>query len=257
MTLPASTLPDFTALGQTRTRLTASHALIAPDGHVRTQLPGWRNTSVVVLISAQLGARFTQYLAHLEAGGEAAATAYERFVFVVSGKVGLGLSGTHTLTVSDYVYLPAGVPATLYADVPATLCVFERRYLPLPGVSAPEIVFGNERETFGEAFMGDDGVHVRKLLPEHPGFDLMLSTMTFQPGRSLPFAETHVMEHGLLMLSGGGIYKLSESWYPVTEGDVIYMAPYCPQWFGALGETEAKYLLYKDAFRDPFALSEG
>ena len=65
-------MPDFTALGQTRTRLTPSHALIAPDGHVRTQLPGWTKTAVVVLISAQLGARFTQYLAYLEAGGEAA-----------------------------------------------------------------------------------------------------------------------------------------------------------------------------------------
>ena len=65
-------MPDFTALGQTRTRLTPSHALIAPDGHVRTQLPGWTKTAVVVLISAQLGARFTQYLAYLEAGSEAA-----------------------------------------------------------------------------------------------------------------------------------------------------------------------------------------
>ena len=144
---------------------------------------------------------------------------------------------------------------TLYADAPATLCVFERRYLPLPNVSPPEPVYGNERDAFAEVFMGDEGVTVRKLLPEHSSFDLMVSTMTFQPGKSLPFAETHVMEHGLLMLSGGGIYKLSESWYPVTQGDVIYMAPYCPQWFGALGDTEAKYLLYKDSFRDPFALA--
>ena len=247
----------FTALGQTRTRLTPTHALIAPDGHVRTQLPGWTNTAVVVLISAQLGARFTQYFAYMEAGGEAAATEYERFVFVLSGRVGLELSGTRILSEYGYAYLPAGAPATLHADVPSTLCVFERRYLPLPNVPAPEPVFGNERETSGEAFLGDDGVRVRKLLPEQPSFDLMLSTMTFAPGRSLPFAETHVMEHGLLMLSGGGIYKLSENWYPVTEGDVIYMAPYCPQWFGALGVGEAKYLLYKDSFRDPFALSEG
>ncbi len=245
------------ALGQTRTRLTPSHALIAPDGHVRTQLPDWTNTAVVVLISAQLGARFMQVLAHMEAGGKAAATEYERFVFVLSGTVRLELSGTRTLNESDYAYLPASTLATLHADAPATLCVFERRYLPLPDVPMPEPMFGNEQDTSGEAFMGDDGVRVRKLLPEHPSFDLMLSTMTFQPGKSLPFAETHVMEHGLLMLSGGGVYKLSESWYPVTQGDVIYMAPYCPQWFGALGETETKYLLYKDSTRDPFALAEG
>ena len=247
-------IPEFTALGQTRTRLTPSHALIAPDGHVRTQLPGWTGAAVVVLISAQLGARFTQYFAFMEAGGEAAPSEYERFIFVVSGKVGLE---SRLLNEYGYAYLPAGSPLTLRADAPATLCVFERRYLPLPNVPPPEPVFGNERDQPGEAFLDDGGVRVRKLLPEHPGFDLMLSTMTFQPGKSLPFAETHVMEHGLFMLSGGGIYKLSESWYPVTQGDVIYMAPYCPQWFGALGEGEAKYLLYKDSFRNPFALSEG
>jgi (S)-ureidoglycine aminohydrolase len=29
------------------------------------------------------------------------------------------------------------------------------------------------------------------------------------------------------------------------------MAPYCPQWFGALGKTPAKYLIYKDWNRHP------
>jgi len=37
----------------------------------------------------------------------------------------------------------------------------------------------------------------------------------------------------------------------VTQGDVIYMAPYCPQWFGALGKTPSSYLLYKDWNRHP------
>ena len=63
--------------------------------------------------------------------------------------------------------------------------------------------------------------------------------------------EIHYMEHGLLMLEGGGIYRLGEHWYPVTAGDFIWMAPYCPQWFGALGKTPAKYLIYKDWNRYP------
>jgi (S)-ureidoglycine aminohydrolase len=29
------------------------------------------------------------------------------------------------------------------------------------------------------------------------------------------------------------------------------MAPYCPQWFGALGKVPAKYLIYKDWDRHP------
>ena len=35
--------------------------------------------------------------------------------------------------------------------------------------------------------------------------------------------EIHVMEHGLLMLEGGGIYRLGDSWYPVEAGDFIWM----------------------------------
>jgi (S)-ureidoglycine aminohydrolase len=76
--------------------------------------------------------------------------------------------------------------------------------------------------------------------------------MLFAPGTPLPFVETHVMEHGLLMLGGGGIYRLGDHWYPVTQGDAIWMGPYCPQWFAALGKEPAKYLLYKDVNRDPF-----
>ena len=61
--------------------------------------------------------------------------------------------------------------------------------------------------------------------------------MTYDPGAALSMVEIHVMEHGLLMLEGGGIYRLGDSWYPVEAGDFIWMAPYCPQWFGALGKT--------------------
>ena len=42
-------------------------------------------------------------------------------------------------------------------------------------------------------------------------------------------------------------------WYPVTAGDFIWMAPYCPQWFGAIGKQPAKYLIYKDFNRHTLA----
>ncbi len=57
------------------------------------------------------------------------------------------------------------------------------------------------------------------------------------------------MEHGLLMLSGQGVYRLDDSWYCVTAGDAIWMAPYCPQWFVAMGKAPARYLYYKDVNR--------
>ena len=36
---------------------------------------------------------------------------------------------------------------------------------------------------------------------------------------------------------------------PVAAGDVIWMAPFCPQWFVAMGKTPASYLYYKDVNR--------
>ena len=52
--------------------------------------------------------------------------------------------------------------------------------------------------------------------------------MTYAPGAALSQVEVHVMEHGLLMLEGGGIYRLGDAWYPVTAGDFIWMAPLLP-----------------------------
>jgi (S)-ureidoglycine aminohydrolase len=98
---------------------------------------------------------------------------------------------------------------------------------------------------------GDDALQVRRVMPDGVDWDFAVNTMTYEPGAALAQVEIHVMEHGLLMLEGGGIYRLGDSWYPVTAGDFIWMAPYCPQWFGALGKNPAKYLIYKDWFRHP------
>ena len=37
----------------------------------------------------------------------------------------------------------------------------------------------------------------------------------------------------------------------MRQGDVIWMAAYCPQWFVAMGKSPARYLYYKDVNRDP------
>uniref|UniRef100_A0A803R5D6 Uncharacterized protein n=1 Tax=Cannabis sativa TaxID=3483 RepID=A0A803R5D6_CANSA len=39
--------------------------------------------------------------------------------------------------------------------------------------------------------------------------------------------------------------------YPVQSGDAIWMAPFVPQWYAALGKTRSRYLLYKDVNRNP------
>ena len=73
--------------------------------------------------------------------------------------------------------------------------------------------------------MGDASLRVRSLMPDGPAYDFAVNTMTYDPGAALSMVEIHVMEHGLLMLEGGGIYRLGDSWYPVEAGDFIWMAP--------------------------------
>ena len=243
-------------LGATRTRLTPHYAFIAPDGHVQTVLPGWRGAQGIILISPQMGARFVQYRARLEPGGESGPPlpGVERFVFVEAGGLEFNVGDTReSLSAGGYLYLPPDTPHTLSSSSGSVLTLFERRYVGLEGVETPQVVWGSEADVQGEAFLGDEGVTVRKLLPDAPGFDMAVNTMTFAPGATLPFAETHVMEHGMLMLSGGGVYRLGDDWHPIQKGDVLWMGPYCPQWFGALGKEPAKYLLYKETNRDPLA----
>ena len=89
------------------------------------------------------------------------------------------------------------------------------------------------------------------MLPESPAFDMAVNIFNYEPGAALPFVESHIMEHGLLMLAGAGIYRLESDWHPVQAGDIIWMAPYCAQWFAAVGDVPASYIYYKDVNRRP------
>jgi (S)-ureidoglycine aminohydrolase len=156
----------------------------------------------------------------------------------------------HTLAPGSYAYLPGG-RETVVASIAARAAVIEKSYQALAGTKPPAPFVGTEGELPGEPLNGDEWLTVRKLLPENPAFDFAVNTMTFRPGATLPMVEIHVMEHGLLMLEGGGIYRIDDRWYPVAAGDFIWMGAYCPQWFGALGKAPAKYLIYKDWNRHP------
>ena len=235
-------------LGLTRSALRHDHLLQTPDTFVRSPLPGIRNAAAIVHISRAGRAAFTQYTAEFERGGELGPAVEQRFVYVLDGE--LRIAGRN-LSPGDYAYTPAGHDAVVTASAAARAAVFEKPYRQLDGVRAPSPFDGCERRV-APTLLGDDPwLEVRALVPDDPAFDFRINTMTYQPGAALPAVEVHVMEHGLLMLEGCGIYRLSDCWYPVQAGDFIWMAPYCPQWFGAIGKTPAKYLIYKDWYRQP------
>lgn len=241
--------------GTTRSRLARDHALIAPDSFVRAPIPGWEGASGVVLVAPALGARFAMFLAELEPGGTAAVPGpgVERALFVLDGEVEVELTPgvPHALGPGGFAYVPPDGIMPLRAAAASRLVVFDKRYEPLPGVMPPRARVGDARDVPGDPFLGDPDARLQAFLPAEPAFDLAMNLFTYQPGATLPMVEVHVMEHGLLMLDGQGIYRLGDSWYPVRGGDAIWMASYCPQWFVAMGKTPARYLYYKDIHRDP------
>jgi (S)-ureidoglycine aminohydrolase len=205
-------------LGQTRSAHRADHLLQTPDTFVRAPLPGMQKATAIVHISPAMGARFLQYTAEFEAGGTLAPASVQRFVYVLDGE--LKVDGV-VLARGDYAYFPAEHAAAVSAKSAARAAIIEKPYLPLPGISAPACFTGRETDVAATPLLGDDALQVRALVPDHPSFDFAVNTMTYLPGATLPMVEIHVMEHGLLMLSGGGIYRLGEFWYPAAEGDFI------------------------------------
>jgi len=241
-------------LGQTRSSQQPNHLLLTPDTFVRTALPGMKGCSAIVHVSPALGAKFTQYTAEFEAGGELGSAPAQRFIFVIVGRLKLEVDGKSSeLSTRGYAYLPQGLHHRVTATTGSRVAVIEKHYHALDSVNPPRVILSNEDAISSHPLGDDSGLQVKCLLPDEMSFDFAVNTMVYQPGAALSMVEMHVMEHGLIMLEGGGIYRLGDSWYPVTVGDFIWMGPWCPQWFGAIGKVPAKYLIYKDWNRHPLA----
>jgi (S)-ureidoglycine aminohydrolase len=239
-------------LGQTRSTHQRDHLLHTPDTFVRIVLPGMERASAIVHISPAGGAAFTQYTAELEPGGSLGHTSNQRFIYTLEGLVDLATDATfHTLTAGSFAYIPEDAAHTITAQQTTRLAVIEKPYEAIASALTPDVLVSHEESTLSVPLNDDSDLQVRSLLPGSPSFDFAVNTMIYQPGAALSMVEVHIMEHGLLMLEGGGIYRLGDDWYPVTAGDFIWMGPFCPQWFGAIGKRPAKYLIYKDWNRHP------
>ncbi len=241
-------------LGQTRSSQQPNHLLLTPDTFVRTALPGMKGCSAIVHVGPALGAKFTQYTAEFEVGGELGSTPAQRFIFVIEGRLKLEVDGKSSeLSARGYAYLPQGLHHRVTATTGSRAAVIEKHYHALDSATPPQVIVSNEDAISSHPLGDDPGLQVKCLLPDEMSFDFAVNTMVYQRGAALSMVEMHVMEHGLIMLEGGGIYRLGDSWYPVTAGDFIWMGPWCPQWFGAIGKVPAKYLIYKDWNRHPLA----
>lgn len=239
--------------GFSRSSYQREHAVIAPEAHVPLTLPGWEKGSAVYLLSPQMGAKISMSLGAFEAGGSLTKTTEEReiFLYVLDGSPNLVQPQTGNLRPGSFAFVPPWQTIELRANAAARVLFFEKTYQPLDGRENPAAFIAHVDDTPAEPFNGDPGALLQTLMPGDLSHDMAVNIFEFAPGGTLPQVEMHYMEHGLYFLAGQGVYRLGDSWYTVQKEDVLWMGPYCPQWFAATGKENSKYIYYKEANRDP------
>jgi (S)-ureidoglycine aminohydrolase len=175
-------------------------------------------------------------------------------LFVVAGGVTVHLDGaTHDLATGGYAYLPPGCGWTIAnrGDAPATLHWVRKRYASVEGIAQPEAFFTSDAAVAPTPMPGTEGrwATTRFVDPNDLRHDMHVNIVTFEPGACIPFAETHVMEHGLYVLEGKAVYRLNRDWVEVEAGDFMWLRAFCPQACYAGGPGRFRYLLYKDVNR--------
>lgn len=259
---PRGGLPPQTDLLTDRAIVTEAYTVI-PRGVlsdiVTSVFPEWTDTRAWIINRPVAGGATTYYQAIVEVkpGGGAQRPEpqpeVQSFLFVTSGALTVDAAGqTQTLTEGGFAYLPAGTDWSAHnnGDADATFVWIRKRYEAIEG-HTPSVKFGNEQDIEPSAMPGTDGKWrtTRMLDPQDLAYDMHVNVVTFEPGATIPFAETHVMEHGLLMLEGKAVYHLNGDWVEVQEGDFLSLRAFCPQACYAGGPSNFRYLLYKDVNR--------
>ncbi len=234
-----------------------NYALIEPDGLVKNVIPGFENCDTTILASPKLGASFVDYLVtvnkdggHKTGFGE---EGIETFFYVVSGKVNAKADKEEfALTEGGYLFCPTGVKMYFEntEETPAVIYLYKRRYDAIEGHEA-RVVSGNANDMEYIHYEGMADVGVKDLLPTDLGFDMNFHILSFKPGGSHGYVETHFQEHGAYIIEGQGMYNLDNNWVPVKKGDYLFMGAYAPQCAYAVGREGAlTYVYSKDCNRD-------
>ncbi|KUL96438.1 hypothetical protein DK26_06405 [Bosea sp. WAO] len=247
------------AIGHNRGVVRRNYAFMPPEGVLVSRLPQYEGTIARVLAAPVLGAGFAQYVLEVAPGGGNAApfreAGIQHFFYVLIGEVtfGIGDDAPKRLTAGGFSYLPPGTPFTLRNETAETARVLtlRKRYEPAPGLTPPEPILSHQDAVPMTNHTGMEGRGFQFLLPYGDmRFDFEMNLMWFKPGVCFPAVETHVMEHGLYMLEGQGLYLLGQDWHEIWAQDFIWMGGFCPQQFYPTGYSDACYLLYKNVNRD-------
>jgi (S)-ureidoglycine aminohydrolase len=239
----------------TRSVVKRSHAVIAPDGYINSKVPGWSDCTVNVIINERMSAEFCQTLITANTATQLTGSteASQIFFYIIKGEASVKVDDDlKVLTQGHFVYVPIGKKYQFENFKDDTqILTFHKVYEKLEGYDVPKTIFGDADQIDGPEYLGDPALHLQVLLPDDFSFDMAVNIFTYESGGHLPMVETHIMEHGLIYLQGQGVYMLDQEWYPIKKGDSIWMAPYCQQWFTAMGKEPAVYIYYKNVNRFP------
>lgn len=260
---PPGGLPGQTELLTDRAIVTDAYTVI-PKGVLRdivtSNLPGFTRTRSWILARpiAGFATTFSQLVVEIAPGGGAERpereAGVEGVVFVTSGSLMLRLAGErHVLEPGGYAYLAAGADWSVAndGDTATSFHWIRKAYEPLEDVAPPASFVTSDAEVEPRPMPGTDGAWAtsRFVDPDDLAHDMHVNIVTFRPGGVIPFAETHVMEHGLYVLEGKGVYRLNGDWVEVEAGDFMWLRAFCPQACYAGGPGPFRYLLYKDVNR--------
>ncbi len=260
---PAGGLPPQTQAFRGPAVFTEGYALVpraVQTDIVTSALPGWDGMRMWVLARPMTGFAETLFQAAVElapgGGSEAPETeaGVQGALFVTRGalRVRVG-AASHDLTPGGYAWLPPDAGWTLRSEAGATFQWIRKRYVPAPGLPVPEAFAAHEDDAAPDAMPGTDGAWTTRRFhdPADMGHDMAVNIVSLAPGASIPFLETHVMEHGLYVLEGRGAYALNRDRVEVGAGDFMWLRAFCPQACIAGGPGRFRYLLYKDVNRLP------
>lgn len=255
--------PPQTDLLTDRAMFRESYAVI-PRGTQRdivtSNLPFWDKTRLWVLARPLTGfaETFSQYLMEVSPGGGSERPEEdpeaEAVLFLMEGALELILDGhAHSLAPGGYAFIAPGTDWTVrnHGADHARFMWIRKRYQHVEGIEKPESFVTNEQDIDPTPMPDTEGrwATTRFVDPQDVRHDMHVTVVTFLPGGIIPFAETHVMEHGLYVLEGQAVYRLNEDWVEVQEGDFMWLRAFCPQACYAGGPKPFRYLLYKDVNR--------
>ncbi|CDN50263.1 bifunctional allantoicase/(S)-ureidoglycine aminohydrolase [Neorhizobium galegae] len=256
-------LPPQTELLSSKAVFTTSYAVIprtVMSDIVASLLPHWEGTRAWIISRPMTGfsETFSQYIVEVQPGGgsdrpEPNARA-EAAIFVVEGETSIEFAGSdHALRAGSFAYIPAGSPWKLRnrGTAPVKFHWVRKAFQAVEGLEAPPAVFTHEDE-HPISWMPDTGDRwgtTRFVDTSDVRYDMHLNIVTLEPGATIPFMETHVMEHGLYVLEGKAVYRLNQDWVEVEAGDYMWLRAFCPQACYAGGPGRFRYLLYKDVNR--------